>query len=258
MQPMSLEYSFSNSTAYYTREQLDLLEVVPKHVAIIMDGNRRWARKQSLSKVMNLQDGHWQGAEVLTNIVEASLELGVSYLTAFGFSTENWNRSPQEVKTIMEVIVRYLKSKRQKMADEGVKIGLIGDLSPFNQEIREELGKTVEATKEGTNLTLTLALNYGARDELRRATIAMAQDYKDGKIAEISEQLLARYLDTGHLPDPDFLIRTSGEMRVSNFLLWQIAYTEVYITERLWPDFTPRDLYDALFEFQKRERRIGQ
>lgn len=256
---MSLEYFFANSpTTHYTQGELALLDRTPRHVAIIMDGNRRWARKQHFSKVLNLLDGHWQGAEVLTTITEASLELGIQCLTVYAFSTENWKRSPEEVKTLMQVLLSYLRGQRQKMINEGVKLGVIGDLTPFDEEVRGELAKTVEATKAGKRLTLTIALNYGGRDELRRAALAMAQDYKEGKIQEISEELLSRYLDTGHLPDPDLLIRTSGEKRLSNFLLWQIAYSEVYITDRLWPEFTPQDLLEALLDYQKRERRIGQ
>ena len=255
---MSLDYRFSNSEAHFTAEQLEQLEVVPNHLAIIMDGNRRWSRRRHLKKVMNLIDGHWQGANVLTTIVEASLDLGISYLTAYAFSTENWKRSPQEVKTLMEILLNYLQKQRPKMIAEGVRFGTIGDLTPFDREVRDEIAHTVEATRRGKNLQLTLALNYGGRDEMRRAISALATDFKEGMVDEVSEELIGRYLDTGHLPDPDFLIRTSGEMRLSNFLLWQIAYAEVYVTERLWPDFTPTDLFDALLEFQNRERRVGK
>ncbi|MCH9609625.1 MAG: Ditrans,polycis-undecaprenyl-diphosphate synthase ((2E,6E)-farnesyl-diphosphate specific) [Chlamydiales bacterium] len=255
---MSSEAFCTRSVDHYSEEQLASLEVVPTHVAIIMDGNRRWARRQLFSKVLNPFDGHWEGANTLNSIVEASTEVGISYLTAYAFSTENWKRSPEEVKTLMKILVDYLQNQRRKMVSEGVRFETIGDLTPFDQEVRDVIDETISATKKGKTLRLTLALNYGARDEMRRAMVAMAEDYKEGKIEIISEQLLSRYLDTGHLPDPDFLIRTSGEMRFSNFLLWQIAYTEVYVTSRLWPEFTPRDYLDALYEYQKRERRGGK
>lgn len=256
---MSLELSFSNSTRHYSQEELRLLEQVPEHVAIIMDGNRRWARRgRNLTKVMGALDGHWQGAHTLTSIVEGASELGVSYLTVYAFSTENWQRSPHEVKTLMQILIDYLKSKRQKLVNEGVKFGVIGDLSPFDAGVRDELAQTIDATRQGSEMTLTIALNYGARDEITRAALALAKDYKEGKIGSITEKIMSRYLDTGHLPDPNLLIRTSGEMRISNFLLWQIAYAEVYITETLWPDFTPRDLLKAVLEYQNRDIRGGR
>ncbi len=255
---MSLDVSFSNSTRHYCEEQLRLLECVPNHVAIIMDGNRRWAlRGANIAKVMSSFDGHWQGAHTLTSIVEAASELGISYLTVYAFSTENWKRSPHEVKTLMQILIDYLKKKREKLVREGVKFSVIGDLSPFDREVREELDKTIEATKEGSIMTLSVALNYGARDEIVRAATALAKDFKAGRINTLSEDLLSRYLDTGHLPDPDLLIRTSGEQRLSNFLLWQIAYAEVYVTQTLWPDFTPDDLLKAVLEYQNRDRRGG-
>ena len=256
---MSLELSFSNSTRHYSEQELRLLKQVPKHIAVIMDGNRRWARRGSnITKVMSALDGHWQGAHTLSSVVEAASELGVSYLTMFAFSTENWKRSPHEVKTLMQILIEYLKRKRPSLIHEGVKFGVIGDISAFGSEVCDEIAKTVDATRGGQTMTLTLALNYGGRDEITRAAKALANDYKSGNIDTISEKMFSRYLDTGHLPDPDLLIRTSGEMRISNFLLWQIAYAEVYITETLWPDFTPVELFKAVLEYQNRDRRGGE
>lgn len=242
---------------FYSEEELASVraEYVPAHVAVIPDGNRRWAKQQA-----NLMRGHWRGASVLPTIVEAASELGIAALTVYSFSTENWHRPPEEIKTLLHIFKTYLRKNRQRMCDQGVRFETIGDLTPFPQPLKEEIKKTKHATEKGEELTLILAMNYGARDEMRRALISLLQDCEEGKIEKesISEQMISRYLDTSAYCDPELLIRTSGENRLSNFLLWQMAYTEVYVTPVLWPDFTPRDLLYAVKDFQKRTRRLGK
>lgn len=224
----------------------------PEHVAIIMDGNRRWAKNQGLP----VSAGHFRGAERLTQIVQAASAFGIKVLTVYAFSTENWKRPSVEVKALMQLFKSYLKRQRSSMIKEGVRLNTIGDVSKFPKDVLQVLEETIEATKEGAKLDLIIALNYGARDELKRAIGAMIDD----KISkeELSEDLISSYLDTAKWKDPDLLIRTSGESRVSNFLLWQISYSEVFVTDVLWPDFGEKDLLAAIQEYQKRELRLGK
>ncbi|MFN0064953.1 MAG: polyprenyl diphosphate synthase [Chlamydiales bacterium] len=244
-------------TTHFTEEELSLLDqgVSPRHVAIIMDGNRRWARRNNPLKISSHLKGHAQGAETFSLIVEAAIELGIQELTAYAFSTENWNRSPLEIKVLHKILESHLQKNREKMKKNGVCFQVIGDITPFPAAVKREIKRVVIETRDNTKLQLTLALNYGARDEICRAMRKIAQQ----KIApdEITEEVVAAHLDTAALSDPDLLIRTSGEMRISNFLLWQLAYAEVYVTKTLWPDFTPHDLLKAVLEFQNRERRLG-
>ena len=228
----------------------------PKHIAIIMDGNRRWAKQKGFPTVY----GHWKGAGVVTNILRFASEFGVKVLTLYAFSTENWSRPQKEIDELMRVISFYLKRKKRSMIKESVRLETIGDLSRLPLYVQEILEQTKEATAEGSKIKLVLALNYGGRDEMKRAFVKMAGDLEGGVISkqEISEDLIEKYLDTASLGDPDLFIRTSGELRLSNFLLWQMSYTEVYSTNVLWPDFSRKDLLDAIFEFQKRERRLGK
>lgn len=226
---------------------------VPRHVAIIPDGNRRWAQAQS---TFNLMKGHWAGASIVTPIVEAAADLGIKVMTIYSFSTENWNRPSHEVETLMTIFETYLRENRQRMVEKGVRLGTIGDLTPFPQKVKDEIEKTRAATGGGERIDLVLAMNYGGRDEMRRAIRAIVEAKLSHE--EITEETISRYLDTSPYGDPDLLIRTSGEQRISNFLLWQLAYTEVYVTDLLWPDFTPRDLFDAVVDFQKRTRRLGR
>jgi undecaprenyl diphosphate synthase len=231
------------------------LKKIPKHIAIIMDGNRRWAKQHSLPTTV----GHWKGAEALTNIVEMATNLGVQVLTVYAFSTENWSRDSEEVDSLMHLFKMYLIGQRQRMLEGGVRLNAIGDLKKIPQDVRELLEETKKATARGSKIDLVLAVNYGARDDIRRAVVAVAEDCVRGKIKseEISEWLFGQYLDTAKWNDPDLLIRTSGEMRLSNFLLWQISYTEVYVTDVMWPDFNDKEFMKALLEFQRRKRRVG-
>jgi undecaprenyl diphosphate synthase len=231
------------------------LGIIPEHIAIIMDGNRRWAKQRGYPPIY----GHWKGAEVLTDILRFASKLGVKVLTVYAFSTENWSRSPKEIDQLMRLISFYLKKKRKSMIEESVRLETIGDLSRLPDFVRENLRKVKEDTASGSKIRLVLALNYGSRDEIKRAVEKIVDDLKREKIVrdQISEELISSYLDTAPLGDPDLFIRTSGEQRLSNFLLWQLSYTEVYLTQVLWPDFKPKDLLDAIFEFQRRERRLG-
>lgn len=230
-------------------------ENVPHHVAIVMDGNRRWARRNFLPAVA----GHWKGAETLSNIVRSASNMGIQVLTVYALSTENWNRGLEEVSALMKIYSTYLKRERGNMVREGVRLDVIGDLTRFPQELQDLLYETKQATRHGENIDLVLALNYGARDELRRATLAIATDFAIGKLSkeDFSEQTISSYLDTSKWRDPDLLIRTSGEARLSNFMLWQISYAEIFITKTLWPDFTEKDLFESIMDFQKRHRRLG-
>lgn len=228
---------------------------IPKHIAIIMDGNRRWAKNRGMLPVV----GHWHGAEALSKIVEDASSLGVKTLTVYAFSTENWNRSSEEVDSLMNLFKMYLTGQKERMVQEGVRLGTIGDLSRLSKNVRETLDEVREATSQGNKIDLVIAVNYGARDDIRRATKTIVQKCMEGKIQqeEITEKLIKQYLDTAPWGDPDLLIRTSGESRISNFLLWEISYAEVYITDVLWPDFNQHELLKAIAAFQKRERRIG-
>ncbi|MES2199066.1 MAG: polyprenyl diphosphate synthase [Chlamydiota bacterium] len=228
---------------------------VPRHIAITMDGNRRWAKQRGLSSV----HGHWKGAEIITEIVRFSSDLGIKVLTLYSFSTENWTRSKEEVDELMKVISFYLKENTPFMLRESVQLSTIGDLSKLPDFVQEILETTKQATAGGSKIRLVLALNYGGRDEIKRAFLQMVEDLEQGVIKkrDISESLISSYLDTADFGDPDFFIRTSGEQRLSNFLLWQLSYTEVYIAKALWPDFTKEDLLNAVSEFQKRSRRLG-
>lgn len=241
----------------YTDEQINQVRAsyVPKHVAIIMDGNRRWAKK----RLLPTHAGHWRGADTLTHIVRAAGELGIKTLTVFGFSTENTKRSPKEVDSLMRLMKQYLIKQRPKMVEEGVRLHTIGDLSSFPDELIEEIHSTKELTKDGSTIDLVLALGYGSRDEIKRASQALAADCLLGKVSidSIDEETFAGYLDTASWCDPDLVIRTSGESRLSNFLLWQASYAEVFISPILWPDFTAKDLLQTILEFQHRERRKG-
>jgi undecaprenyl diphosphate synthase len=246
-------------SSYYTDEELFSLQryPIPKHIAIIPDGNRRWARKTS---AFNPMKGHWAGASIVTTILEAASDLGVKILTVYSFSTENWQRTDPEIQTLFKIFTTYLRENRVRMLEMGVRFGTIGDLTPFPSEVKEEIEKTREATAKGTTIDLVLAMNYGARDEVRRALVSMLGAIERGDLEkeQITEDVINSYLDTAPYGDPELLIRTSGERRISNFLLWQLAYTEVYVTDVLWPDFTPRDLLDAVLDFQKRIRRLGR
>lgn len=228
---------------------------IPRHIAIIPDGNRRWAKKRFL----NIQQGHQEGADTLMEIVKAAQELQIKHLTLYSFSTENWQRPPEEVFAFMLLIANYLIEQREEMAQTGIKLETIGDLTPLPSFLKEAIQETKQATQSCDKIDLILALNYGSRNELCRAVRNMLEDYDQHRLSkeEVNEATIARYLDTSPWGDPDLLIRTSGELRVSNFLLWQISYAEIHISPTLWPDFTPKHLMDAILDFQGRARRWG-
>jgi len=253
----------SSSTAldrrqFFSKAELATLHVVPRHVAIIMDGNRRWGRKQPF-KIMDPFAGHREGMHNLFRIASAAAELGVEHLTVYGFSTENWQRAPAEVRCLLGLIETALEMYENLMLEHGVRFQVLGDNQVFPAPLRTRIERVMQVTAQGTRLGLNVALNYGGRDELRRAMQRLGKDLQAGKlhVDDITEADIGRYLDTASLPEVDFLIRTSGEMRVSNFLLWQIAYSELYITPALWPEFSAHHLLTALQDYQQRSRRMG-
>ena len=229
--------------------------VIPKHVALILDGNGRWAKKRGLPRTM----GHKQGCVTVEKTVETAARMGIEYLTVYGFSTENWKRSPEEVGALMQLFRYYMVRLLKIATANNVRVRMIGDRSRFDHDIIEGINRLERETKENTGLTFVIAVNYGGRDELARAARRMAQDCVSGilKADEITQETVASYLDTAGMPDPDLLIRTSGELRLSNYLLWQLAYTEIYVTDCLWPDFDQEELEKAILAYNKRERRFG-
>ena len=242
----------------FNEEELKLLDRdrIPHHVAIIGDGNRSWAQKRKLPFIL----GHWRGAERMRQIVKASSELKIKVITVFGFSTENWSRPTDEIESLMRLYRTYLIQEREEMLKEGVRLNSIGDYSHFPSYVIDALEETKMITAQGEKIELIFALGYGGRDDIRRATVRIVEDVLEGKVKkeEVSEKLISSYLDTSRWPDPDLLIRTSGEFRLSNFLLWQLSYAEVYTTNILWPDFTEKDLLQAIISFQQRLRRYGE
>jgi undecaprenyl diphosphate synthase len=228
---------------------------VPTHVAIIMDGNGRWAKQRHLPRV----EGHRNGVESVRAIVRAAGEVGVKYLTLYAFSVENWSRPKDEVDTLMLYLARFLKNEIGELNKNNVRLAAIGQIYRLPEFVQEQLKKTKAALAKNTGLTLILALSYGGRTELVEAVRNIGQKIKNGELepAEINEQLISENLYTRHYPDPDLLIRTSGEMRISNFLLWQISYSELVVTPTLWPDFRKAQFFDALEEYTRRNRRFG-
>lgn len=230
-------------------------EKIPLHVAIIMDGNGRWAKSKGLPRIA----GHWAGAESLKEIVECCAELGVKVLTVYAFSTENWKRPYEEVSTIFNLLRYFLQKETDRLKENNIKIKVSGDIEKLPKKVVDEIKKSVEKTKHSTGLILNIAVNYGGRDDILRACKIISEKVKEGiiKVDEINDELFKKYLYTGDLPDPDLLIRPSGELRISNFLLYQIAYTELWFCEKPWPEFKKEDLLRAISEFQKRDRRFG-
>ena len=228
---------------------------VPRHVAIIMDGNGRWARARGLPRIA----GHKQGAEAVRSTVRACSDLGIAYLTIYAFSSENWKRPATEVDDLMGLLRLYIRRELVSLRDEGVRIQFIGDRSRLDIEINRLISESEENTKDNRGLIFTVALNYGGRQEILEAARVFAQNVHDGKLnpEDMNEQLFESYLQSNDMPDPDLLIRTSGEQRLSNFLLWQSAYSELLFTSTLWPDFKREHLEQAVYEYQRRERRYG-
>ena len=234
---------------------LDSNMVIPAHVALILDGNGRWAKKRGLPRTF----GHKEGCVTVEKTVEIAARMGIKYLTVYGFSTENWKRSEEEVGALMQLF-RYYMVRLLKIANENnVRVKMIGDKYRFAPDIIEGIDNLTEGTRNNTGMTFVIAINYGGRDEIVRAARKLVEDYRanDKDVASIDESLFAGYLDTAGIPDPDLMIRTSGELRLSNYLLWQLAYSEIYITDCLWPDFNRDELIKAIEQFNQRDRRFG-
>jgi undecaprenyl diphosphate synthase len=237
------------------RENIDFGNL-PQHIAVIMDGNGRWAKKKGAARIF----GHRNAVKSVKEITEACGELGIRFLTLYAFSTENWGRPKEEVDGLMELLVNTLQKEINSLLENRVKLKVIGEVNSLPKICQMNLLKAVETTKNNTGLTLLLALSYSGRMEIVKAVRKIAEQVKKGIInpSQVSQQLIEENLETNGIPDPELLIRTSGEMRISNFLLWQIAYTELYITSKLWPDFRKEDLYEAICAYQRRERRFGK
>lgn len=228
---------------------------IPEHVALILDGNGRWAKKRGLPRTM----GHKEGCVTVEKTVEIAARMGIRYLTVYGFSTENWKRSTEEVGALMQLFRYYLVRLLKIASANNVRVRMIGDRSRFDKDIIEGIDRLETNTRDNTGLTFVIAVNYGGRDEIRRAAVGLAKDCAGGRVdvSQIDETVFASYLDTAGMPDPDLLIRTSGELRLSNYLLWQLAYTEIVVTDCLWPDFNQEELEKAIVQYNNRERRFG-
>lgn len=237
------------------KEHIDFNNL-PRHIAVIMDGNGRWAKKKGAMRIF----GHRNAVQAVRDVTEGCGEIGIKYLTLYAFSTENWSRPKEEVEGLMELLVNTLKQEIKTLMENQVKLITIGDTSNLPEDCQKNLEWAVNTTKNNSGLTLILALSYSGRWEITRALKAIAQEVKSGKLNDndINEEMISRHLQTAGIPDPELLIRTSGEMRVSNFLLWQIAYSELYLTPTLWPDFRKEHLYEAIWSYQQRERRFGK
>jgi undecaprenyl diphosphate synthase len=228
---------------------------LPVHVAVIMDGNGRWARKQGKMRVF----GHQHGVQAVRDVTEAAAETGVKFLTLYAFSTENWNRPKEEVNALMELLIHTIHEERHTLKKNNIRLRVIGDTEALPPNCIEELNEAMKETESNDRLTLILALSYSSRWEITRAMNLISYKVKDGEImpGEITEKVIEDHLSSKGIPDPELLIRTSGEYRISNFLLWQIAYSELYFTSKLWPEFGKEDFYEALIDYQQRERRFG-
>ena len=228
---------------------------LPSHIAIIMDGNGRWAKKRLLNRIK----GHEKGVKTVRTVVRASREIGIAHLTLYAFSTENWQRPKNEVNALMALLVKFLKSEKKDMMNKNIRLNAIGQIERLHEDVQQELDKIMVLTKKNSGMQLNLALSYGGRWEIVQMVRRIALKVKDGQIDAdlITPEIISKHLCTDSIPDPDLLIRTSGEMRISNFLLWQIAYTEIYVTDTLWPDFTEDEYLSIIKTYQKRERRFG-
>lgn len=228
----------------------------PQHLAFIMDGNGRWAKQHLLPRAT----GHLNGVKTVQRVIDLCIEKGIPWVTLYAFSTENWGRSKMEVSALMGMLKKYLKERTPEMMEKGVRLHAIGELYMLPEDCRAELAKAIETTKHNTKLNVVLALSYGSRQEITAAARALAEQVKEGTLApeDITPELLGQNLYTAGMPDPDLLIRTSGEMRISNYLLWQISYAEIHVTDTLWPDFDRADFEEALASFAVRERRYGK
>lgn len=232
------------------------LDILPSHIAIIMDGNGRWAKKRFLDRIK----GHEKGAETVRAIVQACRKVGIPMLTLFAFSTENWNRPKKEIEALMTLLKKFLVSERKELMEKSIRLKAIGEIDRLPEGVRNELDETVRQTSFNNALTVNLALSYGARAEIVRMVRMISGEVRSGRLlpGDITEETVNNHLYTAGMPDPDILIRTSGEMRISNFLLWQIAYAEIFITQTMWPDFGEEEFYEILMDYQRRERRFGR
>ena len=237
------------------KDQIDMSRL-PGHVAVIMDGNGRWAHRRGRERVF----GHHEGVKAVRKTVEASAELGVRYLTLYAFSTENWNRPDDEVSALMDLMIESINNETGTLVEKSISLRVIGDLSRLSEKVRNRLFETMKITSQGSRMTLVVALSYSSRWEISEACRRIAVEVREGRMRpdQIDEHTVSTFLTTSDIPDPELMIRTSGEKRISNFLLWQLAYTELYFTEKLWPDFGKEDFYEAVADFQKRERRYGK
>lgn len=229
---------------------------VPKHIAIIMDGNGRWAKQKGMPRTY----GHQHGIAPVREITEAAANIGVKYLTLYTFSTENWNRPIEEVQALMELLVRAIENEKPDLIAKNIRLNTIGDMSKLNQVSRDKLKETMDATSANDGIVLTLALSYSSRDEIIKATQALCEEVSSGKLQakDITEDVFDSFLMTKGMPDPELMIRTGGEQRISNYLLWQLSYAELYFTDEFWPDFNSESLYKAIVDYQNRERRFGK
>lgn len=242
--------------ATQTQDEVLSASHIPSHVAIIMDGNGRWAKQRGLPRT----EGHIRGQDALRTTLRAAARRGIKYLTVYTFSTENWSRPQEEVDALMSILVSAIHAETPQLIAEGVRMRAIGDLSRLPQQAQDSLAESIELTKDGQQITLILALSYSSRDEIRRASQRLAAEAAAGRLRpeEITEELISSYLDTAEYPDPDLVIRTGGEERISNYLLWQSAYSELYFSETYWPDFGQEELDEALTAYASRERRFGK
>ena len=242
--------------ATQTQDEVLSASHIPSHVAIIMDGNGRWAKQRGLPRT----EGHIRGQDALRTTLRAAARRGIKYLTVYTFSTENWSRPQEEVDALMSILVSAIHAETPQLIAEGVRMRAIGDLSRLPQQAQDSLAESIELTKDGAQITLILALSYSSRDEIRRASQRLAAEAAAGRLRpeEITEELISSYLDTAEYPDPDLVIRTGGEKRISNYLLWQSAYSELYFSETYWPDFGQEALDEALAAYASRERRFGK
>ena len=237
------------------KDQIDMSRL-PGHVAVIMDGNGRWAHRRGRERVF----GHHEGVKAVRKTVEASAELGVRYLTLYAFSTENWNRPDDEVSALMDLMIESINNETGTLVEKSISLRVIGDLSRLSEKVRNRLFETMKITSQGSRMTLVVALSYSSRWEISEACRRIAVEVREGRMRpdQIDEHTVSTFLTTSDIPDPELMIRTSGEKRISNFLLWQLVYTELYFTKKLWPDFGKEDFYKAVADFQKRERRYGK
>ena len=229
---------------------------LPEHIAVIMDGNGRWAQNAGMDRIF----GHKSGVNAVKDVVEGAAKIGIKYLTLYTFSAENWNRPKEEVDALMELLVNTMTQEKPTLLKNRIELSAIGDLGSLPKSCVDALRETNKATAKNSKMVLTLALSYSAREEILRAAKNIAKDYKNDSldIQDLDDKAFSNYLYTKDIPDPELLVRTSGEFRLSNYLLWQVAYTEFYFTDKLWPDFASEDLFEAIIDFQKRERRFGK